>query len=81
MELNIEYQLLQQTNTTTNKCNKQTNTHIHISFCRHIRILQTKETIERKYKLILQNNNFGLELIKLKMTNVTEINKEVTKGK
>jgi hypothetical protein len=43
--------------------------------------LQTKETIERKYKLILQNNNFGLELIKLKMTNVTEINKEVTKGK
>jgi len=30
MELNIEYRLLQQANTSTNKCNKQTHTHTHI---------------------------------------------------
>jgi hypothetical protein len=29
MELNIEYWLLQQANTSTNKCNKQTHTHTH----------------------------------------------------
>jgi hypothetical protein len=51
MELNIEYLLLQQANTTTNKCNKQT--HTHTSFCKHIRILQTKEALERKYKLMI----------------------------
>ncbi len=50
MELNIDYQLLQQANTSTNKCDKQT--HTHTSFCTHIRILQMKEALERKYKLM-----------------------------
>jgi len=51
MELNIEYQLLQQTTQATHK-QTNTHTHTHINYCSHIKILPKKQTLKRKYKLM-----------------------------